>query len=216
MVAPTLGRSGSRQVDRVDDDQRDAAAAQLLELSLGELGGHQDHAVGVVAGQRAGPAGRPGVAVPDGGDGDPGLVLGAPVLDAAQDLHGPRAVQAVEHEVDEARNGAPARSGPAVLVLVEQALHPGAGVGGDVGPAVHDLRHGGQRDAGLGRDGRERGPACGCDSLWDAPSLLIRGTVGTVAAPSGGCSVLDGTLFRPFSRNSFDNDIVNHAAAIVT
>jgi hypothetical protein len=52
----------------------------------------------------------------------------------------------------------------------------------------------------------------------DAPSLLTRGTVGTVAALSGACSLLDGTptLSRPFSRNSFDNGIVYHIDSIVT
>jgi hypothetical protein len=52
----------------------------------------------------------------------------------------------------------------------------------------------------------------------DAPSPRRRGTVGTVAALSGACSLLDGTptLSRPFSRNSFDNDIVNYTDAIVT
>ena len=54
--------------------------------------------------------------------------------------------------------------------------------------------------------------------VQDAPSLLTRGTVGTVAALSGARSLLDGTptLSRPFSRNSFDNGIVNHIDSIVT
>jgi len=59
---------------------------------------------------------------------------------------------------------------------------------------------------------------CPVVRVRDAPSLLTRGTIGTVAALSGARSLLDGTptLSRPFSRNSFDNDIVNHADSIGT
>ena len=45
----------------------------------------------------------------------------------------------------------------------------------------------------------------------DPPSLLIRGTEGTVAPPSGACSLLNGTRTLPtFPRNNFDNGIVNY------
>src|SRR4029077_11503365 len=99
----------------------------LMELVLGGLGDHHDHAVGVMAGPRAGPARWAGVAVPYRRDGDAGLGARPPLLDAAQDLHGPRAVQAAEHQVDEPGTTLPARSDPGVLVLVEQPLHPGPG-----------------------------------------------------------------------------------------
>jgi hypothetical protein len=50
----------------------------------------------------------------------------------------------------------------------------------------------------------------------DASSRLIRGTVGTVVARSGTCSLLDGTASpsRRF-RNNFDNGIVTHRGAPV-
>ena len=119
----------------------------------------QDHAVGVVAGQRAGPADA-GRALPcrTGGDRDRRLVAGAPLLDAAQDLHRPRAVQAVEDQVDQAGPAAAARARALVLGLVQQPLDPGAGARRHVRAAVDHLGHRGQRDPRLGGDGGQRGP----------------------------------------------------------
>ena len=90
-----------RRVGRVDHDERDARAAQLPDLRAVSVVVTRITPSGVVAGDRRRPAGRPGVAVPDGGHRDRGGVLRAPLLDPAQDLHRPRAVQAREHEVDE-------------------------------------------------------------------------------------------------------------------
>jgi hypothetical protein len=50
----------------------------------------------------------------------------------------------------------------------------------------------------------------------DASSRLIRGTVGTVVARSGVCSLLDGTASPSHRfRNNFDNGIVTHRGALV-
>src|SRR6185437_2634834 len=138
-----------RGVGRVDDDERDAGPAQLPDLRACQRGGHQDDSVGVVAGDRRGPARRPGVAVPDRGHRDRDGVLRAPLLHAAQDLHRPGAVKPVEHKVDQSGAAVDAQPVAPVLVLVEQLLNPRAGGRRDVGPAVHHLGHSGQRHASL-------------------------------------------------------------------
>ena len=143
-AARPVGRAHAGQV-RVGEvggihrHQRDPFLPELGQLRGGQLRGDQDDAVGVVAGQRARPARRAGAAVADRRHRGAHAVAGAPVLDPAQDLHGPRAVQAVEHDVDQARAPAAARPWPVVVELPEQALHPGTGLGGHVGPPVDHL-----------------------------------------------------------------------------
>jgi hypothetical protein len=78
-------------------------------------------------------------------------------IDPAEDLDRPGAVQADEHQVDEAGAAAQPRSGSGILVPVKKLLHPGAGGRRDVWAAIHHLRHSGQRNACLGCDGGERG-----------------------------------------------------------
>ena len=151
------GDAGRGRVGRVDDDERDRGAAELADVLLGQPGGHQDHAARVVAGHGRRPARRASATVPHGRDGDSGLVRGTPFLDAAQDLHRPRAVQAREHKVDEASPAVPPRAGPRVVVLVEKPLHPGARLRRDIRAAIDDLGHGGQGDASRGGDSGERG-----------------------------------------------------------
>ncbi len=80
----------------------------------------------------------------------------APVLDAPQDLHRPRAVQSVEDEVDQPGPASPPRSRTLVLALAEQPLDQRAGIRRDVRPAVHDLGNRRQRDSRLRGDGGQR------------------------------------------------------------
>jgi len=75
------------------------------------------------------------------------------ILDAANDFDGPRAVEIVEHEVDEVRSGSSSEAAALVVVLLEEFFHPGAGVGRDVDSTVEDPRHRRHRDARLCGDG---------------------------------------------------------------
>ena len=167
-VAPTLGRSGGGGFPGSRTTSGMSASRSCSSWPAGELGGHQDHPVGIVARQPARPARRPGIAVPYRGDRHGGGVLGAPLLHAAQDLHRPRAVQAVEHQVDEAGPAMPPGARPGVLVLVEQSLDKRARRRGDIPPSVHHLRDRRQRHAGLGGDSRQgRPPAIPPSGLAD-------------------------------------------------
>ena len=127
LVAPTLGMSGGGALAGSTTTSGIAALRSCTELLVGQPGGDQDHAAGVVAGHGGGPARRAGAAVPDRRHGDPRLVRGAPLLHAAQDLHRPRAVQAGQHEVDEARPGAAAAALAARSCTRRAAAPPGRG-----------------------------------------------------------------------------------------
>ncbi len=83
---------------------------------------------------------------------------GAPVLHAAQDLHRPRAVQAVEDQVDQAGPAAAARARALILRSPSSRSTQRPGVGRDVRAAVDDLGHRGQRYACLGGDGGQGRP----------------------------------------------------------
>jgi hypothetical protein len=79
------------------------------------------------------------------------------VLDAADDLHGPGAVQFVEDQVDQARAAGGAGGAAALIAaLVQQFLDAFARLGGDVRAAVDDARDRRHADAGLVGDGPDR------------------------------------------------------------
>ena len=102
----------------------------------------------------------------------------APLLDAAQDLHRPRAVQAVEHQVNDSGPAMAARARPGVAVLVEEPFDERPRRWGDVRPSVHHLRDRRQRHAGLGSDGRQGRPP------WFSGTNSV--SRGGSPAPSGG------------------------------
>ena len=151
------GHLGAGSVDRVDDDQRDVLGVQLAPLVSGHRGGHQDHAVGVMAGDGAGPAGRPGITVAYGGDHHTLGPLGGVLLDAAQDLDGPGTVELVEHQVEQPGPAGPTPPRRLVAVLLQQPLDARPGVGSDIGAAVDHLGDRRQGDARRSRDRGERG-----------------------------------------------------------
>ncbi|GAB3899974.1 hypothetical protein GCM10027612_60840 [Microbispora bryophytorum subsp. camponoti] len=75
------------------------------------------------------------------GDDHREAVLASHLLDPLDDLHRVPALQLVEDEFDEGSRGG-ALLLPAVPVLAYKVLDQGAGLGGDLGPAVDDLGDG--------------------------------------------------------------------------
>lgn len=166
------GRQGARPVGgadgghvrggrarRVDDDQRDAEDPQLLVEHGVQGRGDEDDAVGGPGPQIAHPLTGVARASADRGDhgADPGGV--GHLLDPADDLHGPGAVQVVEDQVDQVGPAAGRRGALAVPVPAQQFLHPRPGPGRHVRAAVHDPGHGRHRDARAAGDVRDRDPA---------------------------------------------------------
>src|SRR5690606_34692707 len=154
------GRVHGRAAGGVEDDHGHAQVLQLLQNGGGELRDDEDDAVGGAGAQVVEPLLGGGAAAVDRGDdgADTGRVGG--VLDAADDLDGPGAVELVEDEVHESGVAAGSSSGTAALVAAfgQQGLDAFAGLGGDIGSSVYDAGDRGHADAGLVRDGADRDP----------------------------------------------------------
>src|SRR5918999_3475084 len=151
------GDVGGRLALGVDDDERDAARGQLAVLARGEARADQHHPVGAARRDAVEPgAAGARVGVQHRQD-HPGLRLPRRHLRPPDQLHRPGAFQLGEHEVDQAADRPVAlRRAPAIAVLVQQPLDALPGLRSDLGPPVHDLRHGRHGHAGLGRDPRDR------------------------------------------------------------
>ncbi len=155
------GRVQGGGARRVDDDERDAEDPQLLVEHRFQRRGDEDDTVGGTGPEVAHPlAGVPRTPV-DGRHhrADPGRVRD--LLDPADDLHGPGAVEVVEYQVEQGRTGARGRGALAVAVPAQQLLDPRPVLWRHVGPAVDDPGHGRHGHAGLPGDLRDRDLALG-------------------------------------------------------
>ena len=127
-VAPIVGTVEVGGAHRVDHHHRHSQLAQLGVHGLGEVGEDEDHPVGRPLPHVLQPLPRRGRPAVDRRDhrADAG---GVPdVLDAAEDLDRPRAVEVVEDQVDQAGCGPTPTGGLApVAVLAEEALRPAVG-----------------------------------------------------------------------------------------
>src|SRR3954451_2491237 len=123
---------------RVDHDERDAAAPELLAHRLADVREHRDHA-GRASRERAlDPAlARPPPAL-HLGEHDGQLVATRDALDSAHDLERPFALELVEDELEERRTTSRAARS-LVAVLADHGLHPATRGGRDVSPAVDHL-----------------------------------------------------------------------------
>ncbi|MNW54389.1 hypothetical protein D3C74_319880 [compost metagenome] len=141
----------------VDDRERDGAGPELL-FDRGREGREDEHDAERAAREHAldplGPRSVPGAGL---GQHDARAVLPRDVLDAADELHGPDALELVEHDLDEGGRGGGALAAP-VAVLDQEGLDPVARPGRDVGPPVEHLGHGREGHLGLGGHGGERDP----------------------------------------------------------
>src|SRR5690606_23536188 len=142
--AADRGHGQVGEADRIDDHDGDVQLVQFRTEIGVQVGGHQHGAVAGAGAHVLQPLpGRTRLAV-DGRHRDAAAHAVGGVLDAADDLHRPRAVQVVEDEVEQADPLAPApfAAGPAAAAAVaagaQQVLDAFAGLGSHVAPPVED------------------------------------------------------------------------------